>query len=156
MRKLIALACLVVAPVLAQDAAPPAVEDRERLRAQAAELRQRAKQMRALADKTHADAEASCRGRFLMAGCLEDARHARQEAGRAIRGVDLEAIAIERRIRVIDREEKLRRRAEKDRETQEKAAERAEEIRQDEEKRRRKLEQQQAEEEQRRRKAARD
>lgn len=121
MRKLIALACLVVAPVLAQDAAAPA-EDREQLRARAAELRQRARQMRALADKTHADAEASCRGRFLMAGCLEEARHARQEAERAIRGVDLEAIAIERRIRVLDHEEKLRRRAEKDRKTQEKAA----------------------------------
>jgi len=110
--------CVLALPALAQDAAPPAAEDWEQLRAQAADLRQRAKRMRFQADKTHADAEVLCREKFLMAGCLEDARKARQEAERAVRRVDLEALGIERRIKVHEHELKLERRAEKERQRQ--------------------------------------
>ena len=45
-----------------------------------------------LADQTHADADKLCREKLLMSSCLDDARKARQEAERAIRRVELEAV----------------------------------------------------------------
>ncbi|MDP1651859.1 MAG: hypothetical protein Q8L56_03955 [Rhodocyclaceae bacterium] len=116
MKHLIALLCVLaplVLPVRAQDVAAPPAEDWAQLRAQAADLRSRAKLMRTQADKTRVESEAFCREKFLMASCLEDARKARQEAERATHRVELEALGIERRIRVREHELKLERRAEK-------------------------------------------
>lgn len=137
---------------MAQDGATPPTADGERLRAQAAELRSRAKLMRTQADQTHADAEKYCREKLLVASCLDDARKARQEAERAIRRVELEAVDIDRRLRVQAYEAKLRRRAEQDREREIQAAARAEEIRREDEQRRLKNEKRAAEEERRRQK----
>lgn len=138
---------------MAQDGTTPPATDREQLRAQAAELRIRAQLMRTQADQTHADAEKYCREKLLVASCLDDARKARQEAERAIRRVELEAVDIDRRLRAHEYEAKLRRRAEQDREREIKAAERAEEIRREDEKRLLKSEKRAAEEERRRQKA---
>lgn len=152
MKHFIALLCALALPALAQEAPAPPAEDWELLRAQAVDLRQRAKSMRTQADKTRVESEAFCRDKFLMAGCLEDARKARQEAEGALRRVELEALGIERRIKAHDREVRLERRAAKDREQEIDAARRAEDIRQRDEKRRQKVEKRQAEEEQRRQK----
>lgn len=149
MKQLIAILGFLALPAMAQEITKPAV-DWDHLRAQATELRSRAKLMRTQADKTHADAEQYCHGKLLVAGCLEDARKARQEAERAIKRVELEAVEIDRRLRVHEHELKLERRAEKDRERDIKAAERAEEIRREDEKRRLKNEKRAAEEERRR------
>lgn len=148
------LALSVGAP-LAQETTRPDV-DWEQLRAQATELRSRAKLMRTQADKTQADAERYCQGKLLVAGCIEDARHARQDAEKAIRRVELEAVEIDRRLRIHEHELKLERRAEQDREREIKAAERAEEIRREDEKRRLKNEKRAAEEERRRQKSQRE
>jgi hypothetical protein len=155
MKQLIAILGFLALPAMAQEAAMPDV-DWEQLRAQATELRSRAKLMRTQADKTQADAERYCQGKLLVAGCIVDARHARREAERAIRRVELEAVEIDRRLRVHEHELKLERRAEKDRQREIKAAERAEEIRRDDEKRRLKNEKRAAEEERRRLKAQRE
>lgn len=153
MKHFIALLCVLALPALAQEAATPPATDWEQLRAQAAELRQRAKSMRTQADKTRDDTEAGCQGRLLLAGCLADAKVARQEAERAIRRTELEALGIERRIKVHDHEVRLERRAAQDREQEIDAARRAEEIRIKDEKHRLRLEKRQAEEERRRQKA---
>lgn len=116
MKHFIALLCVLVPlalPVRAQDVATPPAEDWVQLRAQATDLRSRAKLMRTQADKTRVESEAFCREKFLMASCLEDAKKARQEAERATQRVELEALGIERRIRVHEHELKLERRAEK-------------------------------------------
>ncbi len=117
MKHFIALLCVLVPlalPVRAQDVATtmPA-EDWAQLRAQAADLRSRAKLMRMQADKTRVESEAFCREKFLMASCLEDSRKARHEAERATHRVELEAIGIERRIRIHEHELKLERRQQK-------------------------------------------
>lgn len=153
MKYLIALLCVLALPALAQETAPPPAADWEQLRAQAIDLRQRAKSMRTQADKTRDETEAGCRGRLLLAGCLADAKQARQEAERAIRRTELEALGIERRIQAHDREIKLERRAAQAREQEIDAARRAEEIRKKDEKRQQRLEKRQAEEERRRQKA---
>ncbi|MEW6512370.1 MAG: hypothetical protein AB1443_00050 [Pseudomonadota bacterium] len=152
MKQLIAILGLLVFPAIAQETAT-ADADWELLRAQSTELRSRAKLMRTQADKTQADAEKYCQGKLLVAGCLEDARKARQEAERAIRRVELEAVGIDRRLRIHEHELKLEKRAEKDRAREIKAAERAEEIRAEDEKRRLKNEKRAADEERRRQKA---
>lgn len=152
MKQLIAILGFLALPAMAQEPAK-ADMDWEQLRAQATELRGRAKLMSTQADKTHSDAEKLCHEKLLVASCLDDARKARQEAERAIRRVELEAVGIDRRIRVHDHEVKLERRAEKDRERETKAAERAEEIRGEDEKRRLKNEKRAAGEERRRQKA---
>lgn len=147
------LALPAMSPMAQDDTAPPAT-DRDQLRAQAAELRGRAKLMRTQADQTHADADRLCHERLLVASCLDDARKARQEAERAIRRVELEAVEIDRRLRVHEYEAKLRRRADQDREREIQAAARAEEIRREDEQRRLKNEKRAGEEERRRQKAA--
>jgi len=152
MKQLIAILGILALPAMAQEAAQPAV-DWEHLRAQATELRSRAKLMRTQADKTQADAEKYCQGKLLVAGCIVDAKKARQEAERAIQRVELEAVAIDRRVRLHEYELKLERRAEKDREREIKAAERAEAIRQDDERRQQKNDKRIADEERRRQKA---
>lgn len=141
---------------MAQDGTTPPATDGAQLRAQAAELRGRARLMRTQADQTHADAEGYCQGKLLVSSCLDDARKARQEAERAIRRVELEAVEIDRRLRVQEYEAKLRRRAEQDREREIQAAARAEEIRREDEQRRLKNEKRAAEEERRRQKAQRE
>jgi hypothetical protein len=157
MKHFFAILGLLALPALAQpDHGNPPTTDWEQLRAQATELRSRAKLMRTQADKTHADAEQYCRGKLLVAGCLDDARKARQDAEHAIRRVELEAVGIDRRVRIHEHELKLEQRAEKDRERDIKAAERAEEIRREDEKRRLKNEKRAAEEERRRQKAQRE
>jgi hypothetical protein len=116
MKHFIALLCVLVPlalPALAQDVAAPPVEDWGQLRAQAADLRSRAKLMRTQADKTRVESETFCHEKFLMASCLADAKQARQEAERAIRRVELEALGIERRIKVHEHELKLERRRQK-------------------------------------------
>jgi len=154
MKHFLAILGLLALPALAQQGGGnPPDTDWEQLRTQATELRNRAKLMRTQADKTHADAEKYCQGKLLFAGCIADAKKARQEAERAIQRVELEAVGIDRRIRVHDYGLKLERRAEKDREREIKAAERAEAIRQDDEKRRLKNEKRAADEERRRQKA---
>jgi hypothetical protein len=153
------LATLLALPVLAQgpaDAIPQPDTHWEQLRAQSTELRGRAKLMRTQADKTHTDATALCREKFLMASCLDDAKKARQEAERAIQRVEREAAEIDRRLRIHDHEVRLEQRAQKDRERALEAAQRAEEIRQEDEKHRLKNEKRAAEEEQRRQKARQD
>lgn len=155
MKLLIAILALLALPVVAQDA-PAKVEDWDQLRAQATDLRGRAKLMRTQADKTHTDATALCREKFLMASCLEDAKHARQEAERAIQRVEREAVEIDRRLRIHDHEVRVEQRARKDREREAEAAQRAEEIRQEDERRRLKNEKRATEEAQRRQKAGRD
>lgn len=152
MKQLIAILGFLAFTAIAQEAARPDA-DLDQLRTQAAELRGRAKLMRTQADQTHADADKLCREKFLMSSCLDDARKARQEAERAIRRVELEAVDIDRRLRVHEHEAKLRRRAEQDREREIKATERAEEIRREDEQRRLKNEKRAAEEERRRQKA---
>jgi hypothetical protein len=159
MKHFIGLLAVLALPALAQvaqDAGSTPAVDWEQMRAQATELRSRAKLMRSQADRTHADAEKLCGEKLLMASCLVDAKKARQEAERAIQRVELEAVDIDRRIRIHDHEVKLQCRAEKDREQEIKAAERAEEIRQQDEKRRLKNAKRVAEEEQRRQKAPRE
>lgn len=147
------LGLLALSALAQQDGGDPPATDWEQLRAQSTELRGRAKLMRTQADKTHADAEAYCRDKLLFAGCIADAKKARQEAEGAIRRVELEAVNIDRRIRAHEYEIKLEQRAEKDREREIKAAERAEAIRQDDEKRRLKNEKRAADEARRRQKA---
>lgn len=157
MKHFLAILGLLALPAMspmAQDGTPPPATDGAQLRAQAAELRGRARLMRTQADQTHADAEKYCREKLLVASCLDDARKARQEAERAIRRVELEAVEIDRRLRVHEYEAKLRRRAEQDREREIKTAERAEEIRREDEQRRLKNEKRAAEEERRKQKAA--
>jgi len=155
MKPLIAILGLLALPAFTQEAAKPDV-DWELLRAQASELRGRAKLMRTQADKTHADAEKLCQEKLLVAGCLDDARKARQEAERAIRRVELEAVELDRRVRVHAHEVKLDQQAEKDRARDIKAAERAEAMRAEDEKRRLKNEKRAAEEDRRRQKATRE
>lgn len=112
MKRIIAILGLLAFSAIAQEAGQ-AETDWEHLRAQATELRNRAKLMRTQADKTHADAALYCRDRLLVAGCLEDARKARQEAERAIRRLELEAANIDRRLRYHDYEVKQERRQQK-------------------------------------------
>lgn len=158
MKHFIVFLAILALPAIAQDvvSAPSPVEDWEQLRVQATELRSRAKQMRIQADKTRVDAETFCREKILVASCLDDAKKGRQEAERAIQRMELEALGMERRVRVHDHEVKLERRAERNRGQEIKAAERAEEIRQKDERRRLKQERQQAEEERRLQKARRE
>jgi hypothetical protein len=128
MKHFIALLCVLVSlapPARAQDVAAPPVEDWGQLRAQAADLRSQAKQLRTQADNTRVESEAFCREKFFMASCLADAKQARQEAERAIRRVELEALGIERRIKVHERESKLERRAEKERAQEERRRQKA-------------------------------
>lgn len=113
MKRIILLLAVLALPAIAQENGNPPVADWEQLRVQAAELRNRAKLMRTQADKTHADAELYCRDKLLVAGCLDDARKARQEAERAIRRIELEAANIDQRLRHHDYEVKLERRREK-------------------------------------------
>lgn len=155
MKLLIAILAFLALPALAQDVSESS-EDWDQLRAQSTELRGRAKLMRTQADKTHADAKALCREKLLMSSCLDDARHARQEAERAIQRIERQAAEIDRRLRIHDHEVKLEQRAQKDRERDIEAAQRAEEIRQQDEKRRLKNEKRAAEEAQRRQKAGRE
>lgn len=157
MKRFLAILGMLALPAISamaqDDTTNPPAADREQLRAQATDLRSRAKQMRTQADQTHADAEKYCREKLLVASCLDDARKARQEAERAIRRVELEAVDIDRRLRAHDYEAKLQRRAAQDRERELKAAARAEEIRRADEQRRLKNEKRAAEEERRRQKA---
>ena len=138
---------------LAADTSTPSAAEREHLRAQANELHSRAKLMRNQADKTKTDAETLCRDKLLFAGCMDDARKARQEAERAILRIEREAAEFERQYRHQAQAAKLEQRAEAEREQAAKAAERAEAIRQEDEKRRLKNEKRLAKEEQRRQKA---
>jgi Tfp pilus assembly protein FimT len=112
MKQLIAILGLLALPAMAQEAVKPDV-DWEQLRAQATELRGRAKQMRTQADKTQTDADRLCREKLLVSSCLDDAKKARQEAERAIRRVELEAVEIDRRLRYHNHEVKLEQRRQK-------------------------------------------
>lgn len=110
MKARIALCALIAFPALAQES--PAL-DPEQLRAEAQALRQRAKLMRAEADQTKAAADRLCYEKLLVAHCLDEARRARQEAERAIRRLELEAAALERRLRQYEYDLKQAARAEK-------------------------------------------
>ena len=141
---------------LSQEMPPPdtpAVTDLGLLRAEATDLRQRAKHMRLQADKTKLDADTLCRQKFLMSACLEEARQAHQEAGRAARRIDLQAIEIEQHLRRIDHEKKTRQNAERETEQAAQAARRAEDLRRKDEKRAGEREKREAREERRRQKA---
>lgn len=156
MKKLIALACLLATPVLAQEVAPATEEDWDKLRAQAQTLREQAKRMHADAEQKFEAEKKACWEKFLVSDCQLDAKKARQVTDNEARRVDLDAFHIEQRIKVHDRVLKLEHRAEKEKETQAKAAERAEQIRLKDEKHRQRLEKKAAEEEERRQKAERE
>lgn len=155
MRRLSVIIGFLVLPALAQPIASGEA-DWEQLRAQAAELRERVKQMRTTADQTQLATEHACREKLLMSGCMEDAQKTRQEAERSARRVELDAIEIEKRLRKYDYEVRLQKRAEKERDNASKAAERAEKIRAQEEDRRIKTEERAAKAAQRQEKARRE
>jgi hypothetical protein len=155
MKRLIVILGFMAWPAWAQESDAQDI-DWEQLRSQATSLRERAVQMRTVADQTRATTERACQDKLLVAGCMEDASQTYQEAERSARSVELEAINIEKRLRRHDYEARLQKRAEKSRDKEIRAAERAEQIRQDEEARHIKNEERAAKAVQRQEKARRE
>lgn len=136
----------LAAPAFAQ------AEDWDALRTEAQGLRARAKEIRTVSkQKLEVDNQA-CWEKFLVSDCQADAKKAQRQSEREAQKIDLEALAIERRVAAHDREVRQAEKAEKEKEKQAKAAERAEQFRLEDEKRQRKLEQVVAEEEKLKRK----
>lgn len=121
---------------MAQEAAPgvapgaaAAAEDWEQLRAQARELRQKAKQMRGDAQALHDATAKACWEKFLVSGCQQDAKVELRKAEREARQVDLEALAVEKRVAAHERELQRAKKLERQRQREAKAARKAEQLR---------------------------
>jgi len=113
------------------------------LRAQAKELRTQAKAMKAQAQHEFEVAHKACWEKFLVASCQEDAKQLQRDANKEATRVDMEALAIERRIAAHDREVKRAKKAQRLQERDQKAAKRAEQIRLEDEANRLRLEKKQ-------------
>ena len=120
---------------MAQETAPggapgaAAAEDWEQLRAQARELRQKAKQMRGDAQALHDATAKACWEKFLVSGCQQDAKVELRKAEREARQVDLEALAVEKRVAAHERELQRAKKLERQRQREAKAARKAEQMR---------------------------
>lgn len=77
------------------------------LRAQVKELRTQAKEMKAKAQREFEVADKACWDKFLVSSCQEDAKHLQRNANKEATRVNMEALAIERRVAAHDREIKL-------------------------------------------------
>ena len=143
------LFCLGIAQ--AQEPPPPA-ENWEQLRAQAKALRDQADQMRAESKAAVEVANKICWEKFLVSSCMEDAKLADKKTVTESRQIDLEALAIERRIAAHDLEVKRAKKEEKQKKREEKAAKKAEALRLEDEARERKEEERRAKEERRQQK----
>ncbi|MDR1999941.1 MAG: hypothetical protein LBP94_00190 [Zoogloeaceae bacterium] len=97
----------LTAQAQAPDSAITPTGDPDTLKAQAASLREEARDIRAAAEIEHANAQNACWKKFLVSSCLED-------AGQAYRDEKLKASRLESRAHAIDRELKRREIAEKD------------------------------------------
>ncbi len=126
-------------PAFAQEATPPPGEDWERLRAEVRGLRGQADQMRSAAQQKVEAANVSCWEKFLVSACMDDAKKGKQQTERDAHKIDLEALAIERRVEAHDRQVKQEKRAAKFAEKDAKAARRAEATQLEDEARQRKL-----------------
>lgn len=113
------------------------------LRAQAGELRTQAKAMKAQAQRELEAASKACWEKFLVASCQEDAKQAQREANKEAHRIDMEALAIERRVAAHDREAKQAKKARRLQARDQKAAARAEQIRLEDEANRLRMEQKQ-------------
>jgi colicin import membrane protein len=131
----------------AQEAAQ--AEDWAQVRSEARALRKKAKQMRVEAQKELKAAETACWKTTFVSGCQADAKDVQRKVERAAQQVDLEALALERRVEAHQRAEKQAKKAEKASKEAEKTEKRAARIRQQEEDRQRKLEQEEAREKKR-------
>jgi hypothetical protein len=124
---------------MAQEAAPgpppAAAEDWEQLRAQARELRQKAKQMRGDAQAVHDATAKACWEKFLVSGCQQDAKVELRKVERAAQQVDLEALAFEKRVAAHERELQRAKKLERQQQRDAKAARKAEQLRLEDEKR---------------------
>ncbi len=124
-------------------AEPVETDDWEALRLQAKELRTQAKEMKTKAQSEFEVANKACWDKFLVAGCQEDAKQVQRDTSKEAHRIDMEALAIERRLAAHDREVKLAKKAQRLQERDQKAGERAERIRIEDEANRLRLEQKQ-------------
>lgn len=120
-----------------------APDEWDALRAQAKELRTQAKAMKAQAQHEFGLANKACRDKFLVSSCQEDAKQLQRDANKEAARVDMEALAIERRVAAHDREVKRAKKAQRLQERDQKAARRAEQIRIEDEANRLRLEKKQ-------------
>jgi len=117
--------------------------DWDQLRTQAQELRTQAKEMKAKAQLEFEVTHKACWERFLVSGCQEDAKQAQRDTNKEANRIDMEGLAIERRVAAHDREVKMAKKAKRLQERDQKAAERGEQIRIEDEANRLRLEQKQ-------------
>jgi colicin import membrane protein len=118
-------------------------DDWDALRAQAAQMRTQAEDMKTSAKQAFEVRNKACWEKFLVSGCQEDARQAQRNANKEAQRIDMEALAIERRVAAHDREVKMAKKAQRLQERDHKAAERAVQIRIEDEANRLRLEQKQ-------------
>ena len=134
--------------VQAQDTAPGA-EDWEMLRTQARELRSKTKQMRTESKAAVQVANKICWEKVLVSSCMEEAKNANQKVESEARQIDLEALAIERRIAAHDLAVKQAKKQDKQQKREEKAAQKAAALREEDAARERKEAERHAKEERR-------
>lgn len=118
-----------VADTTAATAAPAVTEDWDALRTQAEEMRTKAKQMRNEAEAAHAAAQKTCWEKFLVSGCLEDAKQSLRATEREAKRIEVEASQISRQIKAHEREVKQQKRIDEAPQRAEQSAKRAEQIR---------------------------
>jgi colicin import membrane protein len=118
-------------------------DDWDALRTQAQELRTQAKELKAKAQREFEVTHKTCWEKFLVSSCQEDAKQAQRDTNKEANRIDMEGLAIERRVAAHDREVKLAKKAQRLQERDLKAADRAEQIRIEDEANRLRLEQKQ-------------
>lgn len=97
MQRMAWLLAFLALPVVAE-------EDWNALRQEAKGLRSQAKQVRKEAKQTFESSNAACWQKVLVSSCMEDARQEKLKAERDAQQIDLQALAVERRVKAHDRE----------------------------------------------------
>jgi hypothetical protein len=150
MKRLLFWLYLLAVPAWAQ----PVDTDWPALRVQATEMRATAHRMRSDAAQAFTVAERDCWQKVLVSGCQKDAREVQRNIEKEARRIDLEALAMERRIAAHEREERRAQKAARLQERDQHAAGRAEQIRLDDAAHRLRVEKKQAEIERKQRRRA--